>query len=250
MYRNRTLGKRKYRPFINQGYANRPFKVARTGRRRGRTNALLKYRQNLRSGGYLGIEKKFADHNVILQPLTHNDIPAARVDPAANCLCAISQGDGESQRDGKRVTLKTLVLHYKIKCLNTVLENVNVRIVLVKDTQTNAAVFNPNQVFLPTTSPDSSILAFRNLQYTSRFQVMYDKVHKIRNQIFYNGAIDRSNEDQLIVRKVFDLKNTIVNYTAATADVNVIMDNSYHLLAITDYPNIVLSYETRVRFVG
>ena len=70
---------------------------------------------NVRTGGFLGIELKFLDcawNSVTIN--TSTDGSSGELQPSSGCTSAISvpaQGDGESQRDGRKYTIKSMWLN-------------------------------------------------------------------------------------------------------------------------------------------
>lgn len=209
----------------------------------------------------MGIELKYVDYAIANVALV---APAAcagcEFDPAtALSLNAIAQGDGEQQRDGKQVCLKsayvTGVVDIPARTNQTAGSNVpDVFIALVLDKQTNAAQLNSEDVF---TNPSASAILgaqpIRDLQYTSRFQVLDSiVVQPPHPAITYDGT----NIEQAGSRVPFKLSWTgelMTNYILTTAAIAAIQDNSLHIIAMAG-PDLtyapVLSYNSRVRFVG
>lgn len=242
------LGKRSYRKYNNGAqYNNRPFKKPRYSRKRTTaTRRLLNYR----TGGYSNIETKFVDYNVALSGVS-NIISGAKHDPAVNCLNAIAQGDGESDRDGRKATIKSLHIKGTVTAAEADKFGTKVRVIIVKDTQTNGVQLSPIDVLQVPPGQINQIDAFRNLQYTSRFKVYYDKTFVLNPVPYWNtlGAVAVGNEP----RRDFTVNLTNLNcnviFDGTTADVSTITDNSFHLLAYTDQ-GAAVTYNSRCRFVG
>ncbi len=124
-----------------------------------------------RTGGYYGRftgmsgELKFLDTVVTDTPIT-----AAMV---IQNLTVIAEGNGESQRVGRKVTIKSV--HIKgvmtlIPATDAANTSDKVFGMLVQDTQTNGAAFTALDLL------DSNVVAsFRNLANSSRFKVLYKK---------------------------------------------------------------------------
>lgn len=98
----------------------------------------------------------------------------------SSSLNVVAEGNGESERVGRKITISSL--HIKGRWANT--ENTasnttdnRVRILVYCDKQTNGAAATVLGV-LETANVDS----FRNLSDASRFRVLYDKTSLIRNQ--------------------------------------------------------------------
>lgn len=242
------LGKRKSNRAC--AYNNSPFKKPRyfppKPRVRRTTRSLINYRQNFRTGGFLGIETKFLDSAIsgIEIPTT---FATAVLDPTANSLCAIAQGDGESNRDGRQVTLKSLHVKGNIKHLGT--DGSTVRILIVQDTQTNGAQMNGKDLILDTTDTSARPFGFRNLEKVSRFKVLYDQTFSMNQTPLYNGTTILGSSTRFFKTNI-TLPAVKVNYKATTASVSSITDNSFHILAVSSDVNDALEYNCRVRFMG
>lgn len=212
-------------------------------------------RANIRYGGFLGIENKFKDFEVTSTALTAS-VAGGEKDPTPGALNAIDQGDGESQRDGRKIKMHSLHLRGQLQLNQEA--NVGIpqvaRLAIVVDKQTNAAQMNAEDAFLDTPTGSQSPFAFRNLQNSQRFDVLYDKIYTFnRTSSAGNGTTDN---DSSAVIKVFKIDITIpekcsyVNYVGTTENVNVISDNSIHVLAWGSSTNLNIKYESRIRFSG
>jgi len=129
-----------------------------------------------------------------------------------------------------------------------------VYIALVLDKQTNAAQADSELVFTnPGASAVTAASPLRNMQYTSRFEVLDSVCLEIEQpQATYDGT----NLEQAGSRTPFKLSWTgdlMTQYVGTAATVASIQDNSLHVIAyagpdLTAAP--VISYNSRVRFVG
>lgn len=216
---------------------------------------------NLRTGGFEGLEKKFVDYEVTKGNMA-DTVASSEVDPTTvNCLNAIAQGDGESQRDGRRCTLTSVHVQGYVRFKSDVLSGGTpdigrVRLALVLDTQTNGAQFNAEDVFIEPTDGTLATCTFRNLQYQKRFRVLASKVVDLRSQAgagpdagFLYWSPDIASFE---FHKEFK-SGLQVNHSGTTASVASITDNSLHMIAILDggsNADASLSYVSRVRFIG
>jgi hypothetical protein len=225
-------------------YDNRPFKKPRKNKK---TGDLL----NLKYASQLGIENKFVDDSIGAYTLSDN-ISTSLIDPVpANCLFGIGQGDEPNQRDGRKCTLTSI--HIRAWFISEGTNDTVVRFMLVQDKQTNGAQLDPNFVLQPTTTSSIDALAFRNLEYSSRFNVICDKEIRLTNTITgTSGPLVHANAPQAIIH--FDKKvNIPVSYSTSAATVGDIVDNSFHVMCFrTAAPDtdVVLRYNCRARFVG
>ena len=116
------------------------------------------------------------------------------------------------------------------------------RIVVFKDSQTNAAAPLPANVM------NAGLNGFRNLEWVKRFQVLYDKTHVISPQAYYNGSSVMGNAPRRDFRVNVPLSTT-TTYDATTADISDITDCSYHIMVIST-TNSQISYTSRFRYYG
>lgn len=219
-------------------------------------------RRNLRTAGFLGIEKKFMDTNNSGAGIPPDAVAGAEMDNTTMlCLNGIAQGDGESQRDGRKVTITRIDVHGTVVYRHPSTEDnalPEVRILLVLDTQTNGAQFNSEDVLV---TGGEAVEGFRNLQHSTRFRVLAETWVKPRGSgdaIAYNSTatdeIVRCTDYRFPFKFGKDL-NLSVTYKDTGATVASITDNSLHIMAIKGGGNYgsgqpTLAYSSRIRFVG
>lgn len=246
---------RSYKSRYNPGKTPR----RRSGRRPRRFGRLR--RRSAAVASMLGIEKKYLDTyaSVLTVPLP-TDASGGEMQPeggCTNCLSAPAQGDGEQQRDGRKIELKSCFLTGTLQ--QTVLQDQGdvteaaiCFLALVLDTQANGATVVSEQVF---TNPNDTSRVnnhpLRNLQYSSRYRVLASKTI---NTAPVTAGTDGANT--LSVKgcpRAFKLGwngNIPVTFTGSTADVASVADNALHLIAYTTIGVVTLNYNCRVRFVG
>lgn len=213
---------------------------------------------NQRTAGYLGVEKKFIDteRDAAIVPT----VAGSEADPtAALCLNAIEQGDGPSQREGRKATIQSVELRGSVT-FNTgttaaALENGCVRVLLVRDKQTNAAQLNAEDVLLDPAAASLDAWALRNLESGSRFEILADRVLVAQPKSVGQTAAGTYASGNVIVPFHFYKKlNFVTNYSATANPPTVaqIVDHSLHVIMISSSPNIDATgrYFARVRFVG
>lgn len=231
-------------------------------KKRSRSAAL----RNIRTGGYLGIEKKFLD--VVASQVSipaPTDCSGGEMQPETpagiNCLSAPAQGDSESQRDGKKIIMKSIFVTGAIKWSTVVdqddaFEAGPVFVALVMDTQTNGATIVSEQVFTnPNDIANVNCYPLRNLQYSSRYRVVDHVTVQPRTSIAFNDAAATGSMAWCIepftlsTKKLTDVP---INFTSTTADVANVADNSFHIIAFCTgtSPAAAISYNSRMRFVG
>ncbi len=240
----------------------------RVFRQRNRANMSRKYaranrRANARIGGFLGIEVKFYDTSLSANGINAPvDASAGEQDQSATICCTtVTQGDGESQRDGKKISMRSIQVHGRVTCSQQATENTldnstKVFIALVLDRQSNGAQLNSEDVFInPSAAVTTASDPFRNLQYSKRFRVLARKKLTFALTAATNdtgaaggvvqGGIERSFE-------FFKKLNIVANYSGTTETIANSVDNSIHLIAYCTSTALtpLLSYNARLRFVG
>lgn len=212
---------------------------------------------NYRTGGFERLESKFVDYN-FEQLDVSDDWNDAASDPAtALTLTACAQGDGESNRNGRKCTFTSIEVHAKLRLAplraqtQSPSSNRNIRVVMYQDTQTNQAQ-QGGGVNVFDVSASSQILSFRNLKHNKRFKILYDKTHRLE---YSSGAGISASSDWVGDHKDIVIKkklNMPVLFQSTTAVIGSITDNSIHMLAITDAPGnqVAFAYTSRARFTG
>ncbi len=218
------------------------------------------------TGGYVGLEKKFFDTGRSIALTAPTDASGGEVDNSTNlCLNCPAQGDGESQRDGRQISMHSINIKGTITIASQADQSAgdtvpDIFIALVMDKQTNAAQLDSEDVFEnPTGITSLATSPFRNLEYTSRFTVLATR--KI-SAVDLAGAIqpvfDGTNIEQQGAQIPFSIYKTLggkkVNFISGqtTSTVAAIADNSLHLIAYSTNTSMVptINYNSRLRFVG
>ncbi len=220
---------------------------------------------NPRIGGFLGIELKFYDQKLIQSALTApTDATGGEHDPSATIvLNTVTQGDGESQRDGRKITMRSIYIDGVIDCAKQAGQGsadnaTGIFIALVLDTQTNGATISSEQVFLnPGANAITAATPFRNLQFTKRFKVLATRRFIMQDANIAN-ATSFSADNGIIaggIQKRFKIFKKLVletQYSGTTETVANITDNSLHVIAFCTDTGMApkISYSCRLRYVG
>lgn len=190
----------------------------------------------------LGVEKKFVEYSVGENDISQT-LVGSEIDPAtALTISGVAIGDGARNRDGRTITLKSVHVHGIITSYTP--NDRIVRVVLVRDKQTNGAQFNAEDVLLPTTGTND-VNAFRNLDFIKRFDVLKDLTIVVNTNHAQAGAISTMRHFKIDVPL-----NVEVDHRGGTDSVTDITDNSLHLLAVTNGNDMTYKYVARTRFVG
>jgi len=222
--------------------------------------------QNIRTAGFLGIEKKFYDTSLAAGTLTAPiDSTGGEQDPTATSMISTpAQGDSEQNRNGKRINILqcnvTGNVQWPLAQSQTIPPtNAMIYIALVLDTQSNAAQMNSEDCFKNTAADaDAAANPVRNLLFAQRFRVLRKK------RINLNLALQPMNEGAAALFAwakgfvPFDFlvkwpKGLPVNFNAGTtASIANVIDNSLHIIAFSTSTGVnpVITYNARIRFVG
>lgn len=216
---------------------------------------------NARTGGFLGIETKFYDTALADTALATNTAGAGgELDPTADTISAPAQGDGEENRDGNRILLKSAfvngMINLSAQTNQTAADGaMGWSVYLVHDKQSNGATLNSEDVFVnPTGSALGGATLLRNLQYSTRFRVLA-KAHGTIDQP--NMSYDGTNIEVGGVQRQFTLGwkgDMPVQFKggATAAGITGVADNSLHIIGFTTSTGMApkITYNARVRFQG
>ncbi len=253
--RRRRRGQFKATPFRKRRRPARSFAMTR-----GRV-ARRERRLNPRTAGFLGIELKFYDQRVIQSALTApTDATGGEHNPSATIsLNTVTQGDGESQRDGREILMQRISIRGIIRIPPQANQIVSSEptvcwVALVLDTQTNGALLNSENVV--TNIGSNAITAaspFNNLQFSKRFRIMAKRQMTFDAPAY--ATFDGTNIEQGGMTKVFEFHVPLkikVNYTDTTETIANIVDNGLNIIAFCNNTELAptLSYSSRLRFNG
>ncbi len=225
---------------------------ARTGRRGGvaygprRQPRQRAGRANYRTGGFIGIEKKFFN---TLDTNTTIGVAGTITSPS---LCLIPQGTTESNRDGRKCRLVSIHCHGVVTLPTSSAPASTadrLRIIIYKDQQTNGAaataalIMDDNEVAV-------TIDGYRNLENSQRFWILHDKTIEINSTAgAWDGTNDQYGEQQIH----FDWHKTCdipLEFSATTGAITELKSNNVGVLCISGGGLVGYKAEYRVRFVG
>lgn len=209
----------------------------------------------VRTGGFSNIERKFVDYEY--NAVVVNTVAGSEADPSTpGCISAVAQGDGESQRDGRKYLIKSINIKGYVQWPSytasaSVYGDSFVRFLVVLDTQTNGAQLNAEDVLADPTSTDLDAVAFRNLQYTSRFKVLKDMIILGKRETLVHNGTNYDSSNMVVPFECYITKDIPVTTSATGATVSTITDNSIHVIAIySQGAQPTMRYMSRVRYEG
>jgi len=227
----------------------------------GRFYSGRRWTQNLRTGGYVGMELKFLDTSRAVSFTAPTDAAGGEMDPTTmNCLNGVGQGSGESQRVGKKYTIKSIHLTGRVGYTAAadqadILAPGNLFVALVLDMQTNGAQLNSEDVFTnPLGTAGGAPIPLRDMERSTRYKVL--KVWKLSRPTVVTAGTDGTNTNSQVPAPVLfemykkcNIPVECIGDNDTVADIN---DNSLHLIGYASSTNFspALSYNCRIRYVG
>ncbi len=220
---------------------------------------------NPRTGGFSGIELKFLDcaWNQVTINGTSTSWGGNEMQPSTGCTGCVScpaQGDGESERDGRRFVIKSV---YVTGCVDNSAASDGADMVqtpacffaLVLDMQANLVTITSEDVYKnATTGTIGGVFPLRNLQKVARFKIL-DSVYVPGVPVV--AGTDGANTNSMMpsYRQPVKLSwsgDIAVNTTSTTADVATVSDNAIHVLACCETATFTPQFvaQSRMRFVG
>lgn len=222
-------------------------------RKRSRTykkKSTKSFQGTYRKVGYYGRygadskEKKFFDGIMAATALT-----ATGSVLEAGSLINIAQDTGESDRIGRKCTVKSI--HFKGQLILPTQADIatasdRYRIIVYHDKQCNGATAAVLDL-LQTEDIDS----FRNLENSGRFVIFYDKTQAINASAAAGNGTDN---DTVAVHRHWKFNKTCnlpIEYSNTTGAISGIRSNNIGIMVISEITNrITLQFYWRVRFTG
>lgn len=185
---------------------------------------------------------------------------------AMQCMNCPSVGDGQSNRDGRKIVVTSLEIKGFVQIPAQVNgaagshpNPVSIWIALVVDTQTNGVQMNSEDCYVYNNVVVQADAAqpFKNLLYGGRFKTLRMWQITVNDRI--NVVESDNTVDTQAYRRGFHYYKKVkipVDFNAGTtSDVANIVDNSIHLLCAASGPvhgatNPSITYSGRIRFIG
>lgn len=222
-------------------------------------------RRSLATATSLGIEKKFLDTAWNGVSINASATAATcELQPSTGCTLAVSvpaQGDGESQRDGRRFTIKSaffngIVNSDPLSDQADANENMGYYFAMVLDQQANAATLNSEDVYVNPGTSAASMLPkpLRNLAFSKRFRILDSCFVQAAPQYGVTDGASTNSQSAMYAPAVYlSWKGEIsCNCSSTEADVASVTDNAIHIIAFAGSTARAPSVQgqCRVRFVG
>ncbi len=234
--------------YRNPNYGRRVSTSWRAPAARSTASAMViapRQRGYVRTGGYYGRfatggEMKFFDSDV-------SDAPVGAT-LTINLLTIIPEGNGESERIGRKITLKRVSVLYEMKLSATTAASSTsetVRCMLIQDTQTNGAAFIAADLL------DTDVMSsFNNLANSSRFKILFKQEFSFKaGGAAPSGAAYIFSEDQKYLRMTKKV-NIPMEYdnSATTGVITSIRSNNLYWCTQATGATITSVGKVRVRY--
>lgn len=251
------------RDYFDMGRGGGKRRTVTVARRRRRKSSLYYRRRNMRTAGFLSIERKFYDTALASTAITApSDASGGEMDPSATSMISTpAVGDSEQNRDGKQIVCLYLEIVGKIGTIGLeattgVWPNQSVYLAIVLDKQTNGAQLNSEDVFK--NLANTSLMAtcpLRNLLFGKRFRILKEQVFNMNNNSLAQLAANdfSTNGLERSFKWFIPLRNLKINFNSGTtSSIANVIDNSIHVIAYTNSTTGApfLTYNARLRFMG
>ncbi len=219
--------------------------------RRGTRGYIPSYAKGyLRKGGYYRgrtgttDEKKFHDVDV-----DDAVISATGTIIANSSLNLIAQGTTESERIGRKCTIKNINFRYTVflpAVADAVPTNDIVRIIVYLDQQCNGATIGVTDLL-----ESANWQSFLKLENVGRFRVLHDR-QTVLNQTCGAGGSTAANDFPEVAKNVSFYKecNIPIEFSATTGALTEIRSNNIGVLTISKKGVATLDGKVRLRFTG
>ncbi len=199
----------------------------------------------VRTGGYYGgTEVKFHDVNL-------DDALIAATGTVTASINLIAQGTTESERDGRKCTIKKIGWNYsiilpEIDAVATAATGDTVRVIMFLDKQANGAAATTGDILEST-----DYQSFYNLANGSRFKIYYDKTHSINYRTLASDGAGVVSSAKVVLNSSFSkMCNIPLEFDATTGAITEIRSNNLGVLLISQDGVATFDSKIRLRFVG
>lgn len=234
-------------------FTKRP-RVAGTAPRRGFSSVA-----RTRGGQVTGEMKYFETEKAFGAIVASASWTGTTIDPATfNTLIVPVVGSAVNQRVGKGIKVMKIKIRGTIQCpaqTNATVADAptKCRVMLVQDKQTNSAQMTGTQLMTTQANIENSVNAFQNIDNFGRFLVLKDKNYEMQSPTI---SFDGTNLEQSGLLRSFKISHNFkvpvsMRFNATNGGtIADIVDNSFHLLAITSNTDLApnIAYACRVGY--
>lgn len=200
-----------------------------------------------RTSGYYGRYKRTGAGELKFFDTDVNDASVSNA-MTINNLTIVPEGNGESDRVGRKITIKKIHIRGTVTLLSgtdMALCSTNVLCMLVQDTQTNGAAFAATDLL-----DTDNFKSFRNLANSQRFKVLYKKVYSLKvSGAAPTGAALAHGEDIRYIN-VNKSVNIPIEYdnSATTGAVTTVRSNNLYWVTQATEASAGITAGARIRY--
>lgn len=176
----------------------------------------------------------------------HDTTPAITVPNTgsivSNSLIAIAAGTGESQRIGRKITVRSINLRFTGVLTSSAVPaqtDDGLRVVLYHDKQANGAAATVTDIL-----ETAAYLSFNNLSNKNRFRILMDKTVDISATAAFSAASLQHGKTKSWYMKC----NIPVEYSSVTGALSEIRSNNLGILVISDNGQVDFNSQVRIRY--
>ncbi len=157
----------------------------------------------------------------------------------------VVQGIGESQRIGRKITIKKINWRYKYSLaeINGITSPPNpdiIRIILYLDKQCNGAIATVLNIL-----QTADFQSFRNLVNSKRFAILLDKSHAVNYATALGSGADGDYTATAKIGQFFKTINIPLEFSAETGAITELCCNNFGVLLISECG--IISFESKIR---
>ncbi len=160
----------------------------------------------------------------------------------------ISQGTGESQRIGRKCTIKLISWRYSLTLKGQISQEIShdqVKLYIIWDKQTNGVLPLVSDII-----EGATINGFRNLSFRDRFRVLATRKYAMANPAGAGDSVAQFYGTDLVCGEMNVKVNMPIEYDGVIGGITEIRSNNILLIAITLDGRIKIESRIRVRFEG
>lgn len=238
--------KREYSPAAQALVLARPFKRTSGPAFKKRRFTPGKDRTSGYYGRYAGgdAEMKFKDVEVAAAQLSQGATIAN-----SGTINVIAQGPGESERIGRKCTIKNVFYKYNVSIpeqheVTTPSNGDTIRVILYLDKQCNGETAAATDIL-----ETADIHSYRNLANSGRFTILSDRIHVLNYATMASEAANQLAHSQLVREfSIYKKCNVPIEYNATTGAIAEIRSNNLGFLFICKEGNGGIDGTVRLRY--
>lgn len=218
------------------------------GKGRGllRTGSLVA-RRRYRSNTGRNVEVKYAEVTVA------NTTIGTASQFLTSLAALVDQGTGESQRIGRKYTIKSINIRGECVLPSEGASSANycdeVRVIVVQDKQPNGATATFSDIYATAVSTGTPVIdwrAFRNMENIQRFNVLADRTYSLNDFIVNNADTTHTNYCKQM--SIFRKCNINVEMKGTTAAVSNLISNNVSVYAISARGLAQVGFVARIHY--